>query len=111
MNPIRTKEQAIVHIEQHLVHSTARRAIAEGSIEWLGGFKHIPPGNGPGWILRARSRFGNTFYVALLLSARKKFTLVTGIVFSVPWKYWDGGESKDTLYCGDRPHLYRRLKG
>ena len=104
------RDSAIAYIELCLFHTTAKRAVSEGSVEWLGGFQHIPPGNMPGWILRATSRFKKVWYISLTVSKRDSHKLIVTVIPEVPWKYWDGDKTDVKLYCGDRPRLYGRLK-
>lgn len=96
-------------MEGHILpqYMSITRSFAEGTIELLGGFQHVPPFNSPGWIIRTRSLFKKYYYVALIIQG---FETRIFIVNKVPWQYWDGETSKNKIYQGDRPELYRRLR-
>jgi hypothetical protein len=46
----------------------------------------------------------------LSIYARWKYELFVELLEHVPWNYWDGDETENKLYKGDRPELYGRLK-
>lgn len=102
-----TRRSLIEFAIANLEHRTARRALLEGSVEFLGGFAHVYPGGGHGWIIKVKGH--RTWYICVK-PAQMSFDLFTFTVPSPDWKYWDGDKSENKLYQGDRPELYRRLK-
>ncbi len=102
----RTRDQMINHIQANLMHTTAASAVREGAVEWLGGFDKVFPTEGPGWILKAVSRFNKTWYVGVTPDG--KFGVRVNLVPEVPWEHWAGGNNE--LYSGDRPEFYAKLR-
>jgi hypothetical protein len=106
-----TRDDLIEYLITHSPRPAISRAINEGRpIELLGGFKHIPPSNMPGWVIMITTRFKKRFYVALRVHKIWKHQLFVEMISTIPWRYWDGDKSNNLLYRGDRPQLYERLK-
>lgn len=99
-------EWLIVNIPKE--YATINRALGEGSIEFLGGFSHIPPGGQPGWIIQIQSKNKKNYYVAII-PRNNFYACYISILKKVPWQYWDGCKTDNKLYQGDNPKSYRRL--
>lgn len=107
---IRTRDDILREIE-YGVHNRpyVQRALIEGGVEFLGGFKQIPPWNSPGWIMKLTSKF-KTVYLVAVISQQQEFIIMCRIIDVIPWHHWDGDKSSNPLYQGDRPEEYRRMK-
>lgn len=112
-----SKNNIINWLIQNCPRKAVVRALIDGKVEFLGGFRPIFPSTLPGWILKVTSIYGGEWNVAVLANDIKHCYEIR-IIKSVPWKNWVGlkinirGESKffDELFCGDNPERYERLK-
>lgn len=105
---IQSKQDLYDQVKDNLKHPVVIRAFHSGTVELLGGFEHIPPLNGPGWIMRVRSTHKHYYYIAAVVCGFK--IMMCHLAPPLPWKYWIGEGSSNKLMFGDRPYLYRRLK-
>jgi hypothetical protein len=98
---IRTRSQLIQYVRERLplAYKSIHRAMAEGTIENLGGFRAIPPADRPGWIVDVTSNRSRTWHVAVEFSALKQW-MVIEVVDVIPWE--SKMESSDPLYAGDK---------
>lgn len=103
---IRTRRDLIAAVESAVKLRTQRYAFVEGRVEVLGGFSELPPGPGPGWIVRLTSKYGRTWLLALIPMIRRPIMLHLS---EVPWEHWVG-PTGNPLYDGDNPDEYERLK-
>jgi hypothetical protein len=91
---IRTRDQLLNWIAEHVPTRAIRRALAEGTVEVLGGFSTSPPC----WIVRVTSVFKHRWDVSVTDRGEIK------VLETVPWQLWVGG--KTPLYHGDNPEHY-----
>lgn len=90
-------------------HSSRRgviRAIEEGRVEHLGGFRYIKELGRSGWICRVTSEYGRVWIVACGTNGTLKY------LKAVPWNHYVGSVGATPLYSGDNPKIYlgfRRL--
>lgn len=63
----------------------AQRAIRENRITLLGGFYDIPPFGKPGFICHVTSRYGRTWFLALIEQLDRSFRGV--FIENIPWEY------------------------
>ena len=103
------KTELILWLDGHAPSRTIRRAIWNGSLELLGGFSKIPPSNYPGWIIKLTTRYGKKYLVAIICNY-DKLKQYCMIIDSVPWELWDGKPGRKSIYEGDNPEKYMRLK-
>ena len=108
---IRTKNDLINAAETYLSirYVSILRAFHTGIVENLGGFRHIPPINKPGWILRLVSRCDSTYYLAIT-AEHAGFGICISVITWIPWKYWEGDTAKNKMYQGDNPEIYKLLR-
>lgn len=89
------------------------RALDYGQVEFLGGFKLIPPSALPGWILKVTSLYNKKWNVAVLAND-KEHRYEIRIIKSIPWKNWVGifyaSIFRVKLFSGDNPKLYKELR-
>ena len=86
-----------------------KRAMSgDGTVEFLGGFDKIPPGELPGWIIRVTSEHNRVWLMGVVPDkVRPTFTLVQ--LTKIPWEHWTD-PTGDPLYDGDKPHEYAQLR-
>lgn len=99
------RDSFIFWIKNHVSQRSIIRAIEEGTVEYLGGFSRteLTP-QSPVWVCRITSIYNRVWIIA---------SYTDGTVCHldhIPWKYYAGGNSKNTLYSGDNPANYRKLR-
>lgn len=111
-----SKDQIIDWLMDNCPRPAIARALDYGKVEFLGGFKPIPPSALPGWILKVTSIYGRKWIIAILANDIKHIYEIR-IMKTVPWKNWVGIDRlfnhknfRDTLFSGDHPELYKELK-
>lgn len=101
------RNSVITHIKECTERRSIERAIEEGQVEYLGGFSQTSFNTrSPIWICRITSTYDKTWVVAVYTNGAITY------LRSVPWEYYAGGSSNNTLYSGDNPKEYvgfRRL--
>ena len=108
---IRNREHLLEWLETAAPYRFIRRAMFETGVEFLGGFREVPPySTDPGGIIRGRAKFGTEWILAVVPNRtdprkRKMFILST-----VPWLFWCGGTHENKLYQGDHPEIYKGLR-
>lgn len=110
---IRIRSDLIHWLESNAPTGAIARAIQEGSIENLGAFERLSRTNpDSGWIVKVTSRFNRVWYVAVRVNLNVKGTFYASIFRgkSILWEYWCGDRSKNKLYQGDDPKLYKGLR-
>jgi len=101
--------QLLNYLDEHAPTRSIKRALQEGGVEFLGGFRYIPPIHRPGWITKVTSRFGKTWNVVVTIPIDfRAFNIA--IIKEIPWEYWDGDDSINPLYQGDYPEKYKNEK-
>ena len=83
------------------------RTLKADKVEFLGGFKSIPPSNLPGWIFKVKEKN----VVILANDAKQKYEI--RIAKHVPWKSWAGDFCgliiPGRIHNGDNPEKYKEL--
>jgi len=103
----RNRNDLVDWLETRPLRKAIARALHEGTTEVVGGFYMIPPFYRSGWVVRVASIHKRIWILAIIISG-KKYEIRT--LKEIPWKHWSGGNAINTLYAGDRPDEYRRLK-
>lgn len=84
------------------------RSIREGRVTVLGGFTAIAPHNLPGFICYVRSRFGRTWFQAILVD-EIHHGYKSVLIEDIPWFEWAGrwigGKEAWSVYNGDIPQI------
>ena len=112
-----SKNNIIDWLIQNCPRKAVVRALIDGDVEFLGGFRSIPPSILPGWILRVTSIYGKKWNIVVLANDVKHCYEIR-IIKSIPWKNWIGlkinirGDNilLDELFCGDNPEKYEELR-
>jgi len=108
---IRTRNDLINWLEKNAPTPSIKRALQEGSVENLGGFKSCI-GKKPGWIVKVTSKFKKIWYISIYYSIVCSSGLNSFIrpMNNYDWKDWIGDKSENKLYLGDNPLLYKELR-
>jgi hypothetical protein len=103
----------LIHwLTTHPIDRVIANALEHGTVENLGGFDPIPSSENPGWIVRVTSKHGQVHN--LVVSMRKG--LPPGYYCwrikdeDIPWGNWKGKCNRGSVYDGDEPEAYERLK-
>ncbi len=108
---IRTRNDLIKFIEDHPPSPGILRAVLHRNIN-IGGFWKLPVGRTGGWIVQVVSPLKHTVHhIVVQPDDRTKLGYKIWILLDpIPWKYYNGIDSKNTLYQGDHPAQYWREK-
>lgn len=89
------------------------RSLLQDRSELLGGFSNIPPSGRPGWIVRVTSILTKRKWIVAVIPCHGIPDYEIRILKQVPWKNYVGYEwvLDKSIYAGDRPWLYREMKG
>ena len=94
---VRTRDQ-LLNLIADTGPRSIRRALAEGTVEFLGGFNTSPPR----WIVRITSSFKRSWNVSVNGKGQIRIEEI------VPWRLWIGGKS--WMMRGDNSERYERLR-
>lgn len=103
------KNHILMWLEKNCSRKAICRALQEGKIEFLGGFKPIPPTSYPGWIVQVTSVFGKVWCIAVI-AYQDRYGI--RVLEDVPWNKWVGSTAKNRtiLMNGDHPEKYWELR-
>lgn len=110
MKKIRGRDSLINYILDSSPRRSIRRAILEGTVEYLGGFSEIPPGTDPGWILRVNSPITGKHWNVAVIAVGHSTNYRLQLVDKVRWEFWVGYCGNAELYRGDNPDKYVKLR-
>ena len=109
-----TRHELIDWLEDNAPLPRISRAISMGKTELLGGFTPIPPTGEGGWIITVESAFHQVYTVAIFPPTLGRRGMILGYraieIPVIPWENWVGDKSKNPMYRGDRPELYKEHK-
>lgn len=110
MNPVRfqSRSDLIEYVLAHPPRRAVERAINEGTVMVLGGFGTIPPGTGPGWLLKITSKHRRSWIVVVAVNEiTHRYSVYE--LDSVPWEEWNGLLDRNhPVYDGDEPIAFHR---
>lgn len=113
---LRSRDDIIDWLIENCPRPAIVRALIDGKIEFLGGFKPVPPSILPGWILKVISVHDKVWYVAVLANDTKHCYEIRLINY-ISWEHWVGTDAltnhksfRDKLFSGDNPKKYKELK-
>lgn len=110
-----SKDNVIDWLIDNCPRPAIERALIDGRIEFLGGFKPIPPSTLPGWILIVTSVYNTQWNIAILANDIKHIYEIR-IIKYVPWKnwvgtnFWNNDSFRIKLFSGDNPKKYKELR-
>ena len=107
---LRRREQLLRWLEQNAPTASIRRAVGEGSVEFLGWFKEIPGSKFPGWVMRVTSTI--TGIVWNVVTREDSIIRCNYCVWVLdedpPWHTWNLTDSMNPFYHGDNLEVYRQ---
>lgn len=106
---LRTRDDVIDYIIDKCPDRAITRALKEGKVEFLGGFRQVPPATDPGWIVRGTLLSGRRVH-AVVIAYNSTARYGIRRVRRVPWEMWWGDASGLAFYRGDFPDKYKHLK-
>ena len=105
---IHHRQQLINWLLKNVTDRVIQNVMESGRIENYGGFDPLPTTNLPGWIVAITSGRGRVYNIAIV--ADTNFTMRWFRIKDVPWSDWVGDVAKVSVYRGDAPEKYERLK-
>lgn len=107
---LHTRDDLLDFVSTQVSRRAITRALAEGSVEVLGGFKRVPPTGLPGWCLRAKSPITDEWYELGVTVDQGGVHRVWNLKPNggIPWKDWVGWKAAyqgDPLMEGDNRNL------
>ena len=107
---IRTRNDLIKFIEDHPPSPGVLRGLQHYN-ENLGGFWKLPVGCTGGWIVKVLTPLTRTEHLVVVQpDDRTKLGYKIWLLLdSVPWEYYNGFQSNNSLYQGDEPEKYKEL--
>lgn len=100
-------------LAQQPLRRSVLRALENGKVEVIGGFKRILPGTSPGFIVKVESYPrsgcpGGRWIIAVICKSATE--VYARVIPNIPWDQWDGKIDRKTIYEGDNPHDYELLR-
>lgn len=106
---LRRRTQLLNWLEQNAPTASIRRAVGEGSVEFLGWFKEVPGSNYPGWITKVTSTITDiVWYVVVRVCWPTHYAWVLDEDRPVPWQHWNPIDSENPFFYGDNAEKYRQ---
>jgi hypothetical protein len=94
-------------LEDNAPTPSLRRALLSGlPVTVLGAFNPLPDSNSPGFIVRACSKTGRVYHVAITVPRFKETNAY--MINYIDWKSYTGG--KRPIYRGDMPNMAAKAK-
>jgi hypothetical protein len=94
-------------LEENAPTPSLKRALNSGlPVTVLGAFNPLPDSNSPGFIVRAVSKTGKVYHVAVTMPQFRKTNAY--MINYIDWKFYVGG--KHPLYAGDMPRSAAKAK-
>ena len=106
---LRRRSQLMKWLEQNAPTASIRRAVGEGSVEFLGWFSTLQGSKFPGWIVQVTSTITDKIWDVVI-----RFRPIAGwgyhawiMIEDIPWQYWNPKDSINPFMQGDNPEKYR----
>ena len=106
---LRRRTQLMKWLEENAPTASIRRAVGEGSVEFLGFFDFVPGSKFPGWIVQVTSTItGIIWYVIVrpVLSSGYYAWVLDDV--DISWSSWNPKNSINPFMQGDNPEKYRQ---
>ena len=97
----RTRHDVIVALLDRSPYRSLARAMTEGKVEFMGGFREAPPDSRPCWIIRVTSIYGRIWIMGVVPDEVRHSFIVRRLE-SIPWACWVG-PTGNPLHDGDKP--------
>jgi hypothetical protein len=96
-------------LEENAPTASIRRAVGEGSVEFLGWFSVLEGSRYPGWIVKITSTITNIVWYTVIRTTVCDRYYHTWVLFGdPPWQYYDPKNSENPFMQGDNPEIYRQ---
>ena len=108
---LRTRTQLMKWLEENAPTASIRRAVGEGSVEFLGWFSTLQGSIDPGWIIRIGSSITEIVWYIVVKRCRPGYSrqyhawVLDG---DPPWAFWNPPDSENPFMQGDNPEKYRQ---
>jgi len=106
---IRTKDNLIEWLEDHVYIPTCRWSLENDKIEVLGFFLIYDKDPLSAFMVALTSRHGFTNHLAVV-SHNHNSTYDCRITTEPLWRYWNPEDSTNPLFAGDNPEKYKELR-
>jgi len=106
---IHTRQQLLSWLGKNIDDVVLQLVLESGDVEVLGGFRPLPTSHNGGWLVVMTYR-GNTHLVAVAEDRKHLGRFYWFRAPYVPWQYWQGNETNNPLFQGDRPDEYRKMR-
>ena len=104
---LRRRSQLMKWLEENAPTASIRRAVGEGSVEFLGWFSTLPGSNYPGWITKVTSTITDIVWLVVVRKRLDQLWYHAWVLFEdLPWSYWNPLNSKNPFIYGDNPETY-----
>ena len=104
---LRRRSQLMKWLEENAPTASIRRAVGEGSVEFLGWFGELPGSKFPGYITIINSSITDIiWYVVVRLKLNGYHAWV--LDEDIPWQFWNIVDSENPFMQGDNPEKYRQ---
>ena len=108
---LHTRTQLMNWLEENAPTASIRRAVGEGSVEFLGWFEKIPGSIHPGWIVKVISTITGIVWNVVVRSIRHTTDYCAWVFDTcVPWQHYNSGNSANPFMQGDNPGQYLELR-
>ncbi len=107
---LHTRTQLMNWLEENAPTASIRRAVGEGSVEFLGWFEKIPGSIHPGWIVKVISTITGIVWNVVTRSApfNDQGFHAWMLIEDIPWAFWNPTDSVNPFLWGDNPEIYRQ---
>lgn len=99
-------------LEENAPTASIRRAVGEGSVEFLGWFGEFSGSAYPGWVVQVTSTITGIIWNIVIRQTlyHPSSYFVWVLDGNVPWKYYNPGNSKNPFMQGDNSEKYLELR-
>lgn len=102
------RSQLIKWLEENAPTASIRRAVGEGSVEFLGWFSAFQGSEHPGWIIKVVSTITGKVWNVVVRKSIPRWYYAWIMIEDIPWKSWNPPDSNVPFMQGDNPEIYRK---
>ena len=109
---LRRRSQLMKWLEENAPTASIRRAVGEGSVEFLGWFSTLQGSTCPGWIVQVTSTITGIIWNTVIRKTFLRSSYLSYFVWVLdgdpPWAFWNPSNSENPFMQGDNPEIYRQ---
>lgn len=106
---LRRRTQLMKWLEENAPTASIRRAVGEGSVEFLGFFFVLPGSKVPGWVVKVMSTITDIIWHVVVRRHPNGISYYIWVLNEdIPWQHWNSKNSKNPFFYGDNPEKYRQ---